>query len=506
MNADIRKYVSRYVVPFYFNYEDSGYKKICEYLKKVDREKNIKSGLPENSWEYNVALGLPKDGQWLKAGFWENYKSVKETQAEMDIYSYLPSIFLEEKNVANLGISFVYKTNGKLLNLGYQYTEERIIEFSCKELGILLLRNGTGFIWYETEFNGKVSIDEYVRFQHDFKELARTHECKIYKKIGFDKEKKQGIYEDVPFCLGKWLSKVVSAGELGIRFWAERITKSENSDKESIPDKALLYQYLFIEQTTDEDRNNLVFRIANGYNDKYNAPEDIDKVLYKPFGNTCFYISKAGMACVVKNADSNEAFFDGQFKEKFVRDYFFIYLLLAYQSYSCAHYSRLLTMLPAKKEVIDKQEDYAKELESLNEEINLFLVKSVFESVSNIHHQNGAYRFGKNELCIEGDIQSLTIGLGALEAIVKDKRKEKEKIERENEKKLEEKRDDNINLALKIFGFMVVVSAWIDGLNLIDWFMAEGRTINLYHIGLSAVILALTLSLIITLVWNRKRK
>ena len=512
MSSGIRKYVSRYVVPFYFDYENSGY----EYLRKHFLNNAID----------NRALSLPKDGQWVNAGFWENYKSEKETQAEMDIYSYLPSVFLEDKSakegdISNLGVSFVYKTSGKLFELEYKYIDKNIA-FDCKELGILLLRNGIGFIWYETEFKKEVSIDEYVRFQHDFKELARTHGESFVKKIDFDPEKKEGIYET--FCLGEWLSKIVAADALGIRFWAERKTKQENGNTARIPDKALLFQYLFIEQTTDQERNNIVFRIANGYNDKYNAPEDIDKNLYKPFGNTCFYISKAGMACVVKNADSNETFFDGQFKEKYVRDYFFIYMLLAYQSYSCAHYSRLLTKLPADEELFNKQQMYAEKLESLNGEINLFLVKSVFESVSNIHHQNGVYRFGKSALCIEEDIGSLTIGLSALEEMVKDKHKQKEQEEREaekeereeryrleqarkeEEKEIEEKRDRRINLALIVFGFMVVVSALIDGLNLVDWFMKNDKNINPWHIGISVVIILLTLYLIITLLWNRKRK
>ena len=210
MNTGIRKYVSRYIVPFYFDYENNGYE-------------NLRKHFQSNSID-NQVLALPKDGQWVNSGFWENYKSDKDTQAEMDIYSYLPSVFLEDKSanekvISNLGVSFVYKTSGKLFELEYRYKEKNIA-FDCKELGILLLRNGIGFIWYETEFKKEIFIDEYVSFQHDFKELARTHGERFVKKIGFDKDKKEGIYES--FCLGDWLSKIVAADELGIRFWAEK--------------------------------------------------------------------------------------------------------------------------------------------------------------------------------------------------------------------------------------------------------------------------------------------
>ncbi len=499
MNSDLSKYVSRYVVPFYFDYENNGY----ERLKNHFLNNNID----------NKALALPEDGQWLNVGFWENFKSDRKAQAEMDIYSYLPSVFLEkgnkeEKDVSNLGVSFVYKTSGKLFELEYIYKEKNIA-FDCKDLGLILLRNGIGFIWYETEFKKGVSIDEYVKFNNEFKELARTHNDKFVETVVTNKEELEKLkkerkvrkedvkIENKPFCLGEWLSMIISADALGIRFWAERTTKLGDGNSARIPDKALLFQYLFVEHATDQERNNLVFRVANGYDENYNAPEDIDDNLYKPFGNSCFYISNAGMACIAINNTTNADFFEHNFPGKFIRDYFFIYILRSYQSYSCAHYSRLLTKLPADEEVVNKQEMYADRLESLNGQINLFLVKSVFESVSNIHHQNGLYRYGKSALCIEEDIRSLTIGLGALEEMETEKRKQ-------SELKAKEKREEKINLALIVFGFMVVISAWIDGLNLVDWFMNGGNKINLWHIVVSGGIFVLTLYLIIILLRNRK--
>ena len=474
MNKDIRKYVSRYVVPFYYDCENKGYDK-------------IRGAFLNN--EADSVSGLPKDGQWIKAGFWENYRSDSDSQAEMDIYSYLPSIFSEDlkadgRDDKNLGVSIVYKTNGKLFELEYRKNDVSI-SFECKDLGVLLFRNGIGFIWYETAFKKDISLEQYVDFQHDFKELARTHSDRFSKKTGFDKEKKEAVYE--PFCIGSWLAEIISSEKLGIRFWAERTTEIDGR-KINIPDKAVLFQYLFLEKCAVQNSNDILFRVTNGYDDKYNAPDDLDSMLYKPFGNTCFYISKAGMSCVVVNADSNEVFFDGQFREKYIRDYFFIYMLLSYQSYSCAHYSRLLTELPADEQVFNKKTQYVSKLESLNSQINLFMVKSVFDSVSNIHHQNGLYRYGKAELCVEEDIQSLTVGLDALKDIERGKR------------------DRKVDSALIIFGFMVVVSAWIDGLNLIDWFSSNAAAINPWHIGVSIFIVLLTLYLLIILLWNWRKK
>ncbi len=474
MDSSIRKYVSRYVVPFYYDYENGGYAKIRKYYLSSEDT-------------YNKSLGLPS-GKWISKGFWTNYTSANDTQVEMDMYSYLPSVFSEEekaggKDVSNLGVSLVYNvTSGRLLKIIYNNgKEDGKKDIYISALGILILKNGIGFIWYESTF-GTASVDEYVEFQNDFKELARHHD-RGEELFGI----KKGKNEIEPLYMGKWLSDVVSAEKLGIRFWAERESKTE-SGIIRVPDKALLYQYLFIEPCDESARNNLIFRIANGYDEKYNAPEDLDENLYKPFGNSCFYISKSGMACVTVNSGTNTKFFEETFPKKYETDYFFFYMLLAYQTYSCAHYSRLLTKLPADEAVFSKKSSFIDKLESLNAQINLFLVKSVFESVSNVHHQNGVYRYGKSVLCIDEDIQSLTVGLDALKDMEKDKR------------------DEKVDFALVLFGLMVVVSATLDGLNLVDWIMNNRCGINVGHIAISTLIVGFTIYLLITLWINRKKK
>lgn len=475
MGSNIRAYVSRYVVPFYYDYEKNGFEAIQSYFLKSNEK-------------HDSSLLLPKNGKWKKVGFWENYRDENNKQSETDLYSYLQAIFKEKEtdveNVENLGVSFVYTTrNRKILELEYRKKDD-VIPLKMTELGVLLLRNGIGFVWYEVESsvfqkknnnhflnneeNLSNDIKQYIEIQHDFKELARTNEETFVRKIGYDNENKKTLFDEV-FCLGVWIADILSAEELTIRFWAERTTKRENKIVR-IPDKALLFQYMFIEPASDEMRNDLIFRITNGYDEKYNVPENFDDYLYTPFGNTYFYVSKAGMSCVVEKDNTNEQFFDTQFKDKMKNDYFLIYLLLLYQSYSCAHYSRLLTNLPADESTFNCQNSYIDKIESLSVQINLFLVKSIFESVSNIHHQNGVYRYGKKELCIEGDIQSLTVGLEALRSITKE-RKDRDELEKEKAKQKEQERKDRkINLALTIFGFLIVISALLDGLNLVSWF------------------------------------
>ena len=122
MNKVIHSYVSRYVVPFYFDCEKNGYERTCKNFKNTAGD--------------NQVIRLPKDGKWIEAGFWENYRSInygtdENLQAEMDLYSYLPSIYAEpddktKTDIKNLGKSFVYKTNGILFDLEYKYGEKSI--------------------------------------------------------------------------------------------------------------------------------------------------------------------------------------------------------------------------------------------------------------------------------------------------------------------------------------------------------------------------------------------
>jgi hypothetical protein len=482
----IKKCVTRYIVPFYFDNQNKGYAKILNYFR--------------NQYNYSK-LGLPKDSHWIERGFWENYKSDNAKQTEMDIYTYLLNMLKEcpensDNYETNLGVSLVLKTNGSLLDLQYRPTKsEDAINFKCTDLGILIFRNGIGFVWYDIKFSKEPDVQTYVKFQSEFKELARMHQVSFYQKKG------KNNYE--LFYIGNWLTNIINSEQMKIQFWAEQQIKS-GLGKHIIPDKAILFQYLFVNNENKQFRNELAFEVANGYDFKYQPPNYLNDEVYEPFGNTGFYASKAGISCIVSNNDTNEIFFMDNFRERFIRDYFFIYVMLLYQTYSCEYYSKLLMILPADAKAFGKNEKYIEFLETIDSQINLFLVKSIYETVSNVQHQNEIYQYIKSRLCIENNIKSLTIGLEALRGIEKEKRKEeqseKEKYRRE---KVEEK-DRALNKGLIVFGFLVVISAVIDALNLVDWFTTNFSKINLGHVVFMGVITLLTVYMFIILIVNTK--
>ena len=53
----INTYVSRYIIPFYYDYEDNGYFKVVEKFRD------------DNGKDYKM-LGLPKDCSWIEKGYY----------------------------------------------------------------------------------------------------------------------------------------------------------------------------------------------------------------------------------------------------------------------------------------------------------------------------------------------------------------------------------------------------------------------------------------------------
>ena len=58
---------------------------------------------------------------------------------------------------------------------------------------------------------------------------------------------------------------------------------------------------MFVDSADEKERMDLAFRLANGYDTKYNSPSTLNNEIYEPFGNTCFYTSKTGTAYVVSD-------------------------------------------------------------------------------------------------------------------------------------------------------------------------------------------------------------
>lgn len=486
MDILINQYVSRYVVPFH--YKSQHYFDLYEQLK--------------NNSFINSEARLPKDGTWIEKGFWENYKSDSKKISESELFSFIfTNLQSDSATRSNIGSSFIYKTGGTLFNAEYEASDVSI-PFDCADLGIVLFKTGVGFIWYDIRIKKATSIESYTDFQNEFKELARPNNSAFIQQTGYDKDNKVRKYS--PFCMGLWLLKTFPFSETQISFWSDkRVVSSEKTT--FIPDKALLFQYVFCNGLSREQIIRTLFVLANGYNQKYNPSESIFSSAYLPFSNEGFLISKAGMACVTTDTDSNADFFQNQFKQKYMTDYFFIYILLLYQSYSSENYCRYLTELPAQTETFLTDPDGLVDLEDLNARINLFLIKGIFNSVSNVPHQNDLYKYGQKQLSVRNEIDALTIGLNSLYNIIKEKQSLIEQKEKQSDEEKSKIREESLNRSLAIFGLITAISAALDALNLIDWFCSPATVFRPGHAILLTVISLLTVFILIILFKNRRK-
>ena len=182
------------------------------------------------------------------------------------------------------------------------------------------------------------------------------------------------------------------------------------------------------------------------------------------------------------------------FDKKFKNDYFFIYIILLYQSYSCFYYSNKLTYeIPSNINEFEKDGTQLDKLENLESNINLFLVKGIYGSISNIHQQDEIYKYGKKSLGIDEDMKSLTVGLEALRQL------EIEKRQKENSK-----RDENMNTAVIMLSLLTTISAFVNAINIGDWYLSGGLSrISTVHIIILSIVLLLVMFFLFALLKNK---
>ena len=161
--------------------------------------------------------------------------------------------------------------------------------------------------------------------------------------------------------------------------------------------------------------------------------------------------------------EKNRAFFVDGMKENVMGNYFHMYILLLHQTYSLLHFSeKIAAGMPATpKYYVENNGDTQEKLVELETEINTFLVKTVYTSVSFIEHHNGFYNYVKDRLRIDEDINSLTVGLHSLEELMEMKREEEKSHEA-----------DKVNAGLGILSLLVIFSAVWDLVSFVEAMVA----------------------------------
>ena len=390
--------------------------------------------------------------------FWD-FQDMHQSNIEQDLYGVILDSFVLNERKNNIGCSFIYTGE---IGCSFDYTRfNRPYIVSISKIGLYIFRSGIGMIWYEADIPVDSSLDEFILFQNEFKELAYERYVRKNKQNGrynFETTKEQQ-----PLLMGHWIDELLSGLELSHKYFAMR--KDPLDAENVICDKALIFEYAVFDDKSKENVYDYMYRLTNGYNERYQRKSDFADNIVSPFENAYYYATTGGCGYYAVPNESNANFYLRTLKSKIMLDYFTLYILALYQSYSVLKFTGTIEdRLPADSEYyLNNPEDTLNEIKQFETDINIFLVKSVYSSVSHINHQNDYYIYVTDRLRIKDNIEGLTIGLDSLRKLQESREKERlEKIE-SSENTEREIADDRINIGLGMLSVLAIVSAISDG-------------------------------------------
>lgn len=528
--------VSRYILPFYYDADGKGFQNAVKCLE------NCKFGNDNKfSWEKN---DFWHHGEQLVRTF--NQGTERETkfvESECDLYDYVKKMISGKENVQNesLGIAFsvdkqVQESVEKLVYYEWRRKKIQYVEFDISDMGIIIFKNGIGFLWYEISFNQNmfdaeatkdgfipmniaqiiqdkkfINADFYLKFNNHFKELnpwtqrsrlqQRTNSVRFMLKSQFNELMNSDLdyyfqnHLSYFFCLGIYFQKLLDqcfntraeVGSINAKYFhlsknhhLEEAVAAEYREYQYIPDKPILFQYQLCygygfdenEQKQIEINKSQFLDMAiwmnNGMNKGYLIGEQYEQSVVNPFKNAYFCANEEGAGYYAID-DGNE-FFRKRHPHKIKGDYFCIYMLVLYRSYSVILYNMEISKLSASVRDYQSGKEQYQKLKKLSLAINVFLTRSLFGKISYLSHQNVFYEFCKKQLNLEEDISSLTAGLETL------KQMEQEYIEQQSEV-----RNKVWTILLAI---LAVASAVSDGIAAVDRIVFGGEQTIKFPFGM----------------------
>ncbi len=400
----------------------------------------------------------------------DSWEIEEASSVESDIYEYVRNSFITTDNAASddhsIKIGSLYKYAGELLpqNFRLKYINDNNEQsFYIRGVHLALFQTGIGLLWFSPD-TGKSSFDDEkaVDFTYHMKEMARNERSNYLfsESIELVDGSEENIAPDklvdggkrykktTPFYLGVWIDDIIRTISSSIKYYPQR-TRTIDGEKRGLSDKVVLFHCGSIDKSDDSEKT-LVY-LTRGYKSSYKLSDDQLEQIYKPFENVRCFATSEGCGYYALTDENTPAFFSDLTKVN--NDYFFLYMLALYQSYTLLHYSELIAEKLSATQ--GDYKNYSKKLESslddLTTELNVFLAKSVYASVSHIQHQNEFFKQVSESLLIKENIASVSAGIEALNNI------ERTLYEDEVEKK-----NRYLNSCLTIVSFLALFSAFND--------------------------------------------
>ena len=233
-----------------------------------------------------------------------------------------------------------------------------------------------------------------------------------------------------------------------------------------IPDKALLFNYIIFDEEADEASCiQDIYHLNNGYNARYAMGVDFETHLVKPFEKAYFCATAQGCGYYAIPNASNRHFYLHTKRNRVMMDYFILDILVLYQTYTVLRFTNVMEheLAAESARYLTESADTLTKLKRLSTEINVFLVKSVYSSVSHISHHNEFYDYLIRKYRVRENIEGLTIGLESLQRLQESREQERlEEIEQKKAKESEHS-DNRLNIGLGLISILALISAIADG-------------------------------------------
>ncbi len=384
------------------------------------------------------------------------------------VFSHLYQLAYGKENDCSIGSTWEFADRNKLPQLLYAADKDaEPTKWRIARAQIHLFHTDIGLLWYELEPLDKEEIpnlEELILLQNRFKECSYTDKYFTRKQSRRSKEEADTF---LPFDAAKWLGQLLRP--LGsLRY----LNSSCLKDGMLCPDRALIFNYVLLRNEspiTDQQLQTAAYWLANGYNRKYRPSAQALSEGVHPFADVCMYASRAGCGYYAVVNEGNRAFFTGNFDDSIRNEYFFLYILALYQSFSLMNFSqRCASEFSSDPQKYSHPGSLGVRLDAFVAELNAFLMKGMHSSVSSVQHHNDFYQYLRERLMIQEDIESLKIGTEALAEIQHARREHEELLLREKEAAEEKARDRRQNIALAVLSLFSLCEVFMHLTDLID--------------------------------------
>jgi len=450
MQKDMKlsKTFDSFVIPFhhssmYLKSDDmeKDFEDLIENLTSKHYWKKDELNFNTNLFTHVTSILAKKDDEIDSSLFTKVKGKLTKTEADIDssICTYL-TLEVDNKVRDSYGLS----TKGYSLMNG----DTSISDIKFDEIGMFLFKSGIGFIVIDLKFGSNPDIQSvidtnfYIKRLLNKKVTLKSH----YKSYRVDGKKVSIVDEDtslndfkeaavLPFDKS-WLvmdipdpklkteqfevcieEKEGKNGDLikTAKLYGQKTTMADiiirllkgietsqffgsvsSADGESKPVHCLPYTVAIAqkgEEWNDEEVGKNLYQLRHGFNNSHKPTmksKSLDnREVERVFENSIWGVSKEGYANIVIPTEDDRNFFEGSYLGSVKKEYRFLYILGLHQYFGLVGFANELSSLPSDTTNYNRDSMY--KLEMLTMRMGFFYLKSIFNEVSFLSHQQEVY-------------------------------------------------------------------------------------------------------------------